>query len=500
MLRQVMRTGCALLGAGLLAFCFPSGALWWLAWVALVVLLISAYEDALGAAFLRGYAAGFLFFISTLFWIHHVTSLGLILLSAYLALYWAVFFVAAAWSSSWNIGRRVIFLASLWAGLEYVRAQAFTGFGWAALAHTQSANILLIQMADITGTYGVSFVMAAVSVVAAAGIKAILRREKMPSGFRGAAGGVAFVVCAVLVYGACRLNVPVPLAKIRVALIQSNMSLADYADPRLKPYVVEKHLSLSREALRSHPQLVIWPETSFPQFIWENPDLFEKVRSFARENKVKVLLGAVTRMGEAYFNSAIFIDEQGQLAQAYDKQHLVLFGEYIPFREQFPFLERLVPIDDFTAGKGDVLFPLADGAAFCVLICFEDTLPDLARRAAGDGAGLLVNITNDAWFGPSRQPRMHLDNAVFRAVENRLALVRATNTGMSCGILPTGEVAACVTAPDGRQAMVEGFRIIDVPFHAGPPTFYTKYGDVFAMLCFLGILGVLIPMMRNPEA
>jgi apolipoprotein N-acyltransferase len=267
------------------------------------------------------------------------------------------------------------------------------------------------------------------------------------------------------------------------------MSLADYADSRLKPYVVEKHLSLSREALRSHPQLVIWPETSFPQFIWENPDLFEKVRSFARENKVKVLLGAVTRMGEAYFNSAIFIDEQGQLAaQAYDKQHLVLFGEYIPFREQFPFLERLVPIDDFTAGKGNVLFPLADGAAFSVLICFEDTLPDLARRAAGDGAGLLVNITNDAWFGPSRQPRMHLDNAVFRAVENRLALVRATNTGMSCGILPTGEVAACVTASDGRQVMVDGFQIIDVPVHAGPSTFYTKYGDVFAMLCFLGIL------------
>jgi len=279
-----------------------------------------------------------------------------------------------------------------------------------------------------------------------------------------------------------------------VALVQANVSLADYWDPRLKPYLVEKHLALSREAVRSHPQLVIWPETSFPQFIWDHPGLFEQVRSFAREHKVKLLVGSVTKMGEAYFNSAILIDEEGQLARSYDKQHLVLFGEYIPFREQFPFLERLVPIDDFTAGRGNVLFSLAEGVTFSTLICFEDTIPVLARRAAGDGAGFLVNITNDAWFGPSRQPRMHLDNAVFRAVENRLALVRATNTGMSCAILPTGETEACIP---GRA---EGFTAVDVPLKACPVIFYTKYGDVFAMLCFLGILGMLILKVRNPEA
>ena len=500
MLRQVIKTSCALLSAALLALCFPSGALWGLAWVALIPLIISVDEDAPGPAFLRGYAAGFLFFLSTLFWIHHVTFLGLILLSAYLALYWAIFSVGAAGSSSWGIGRRVILLASLWTGLEYVRAEAFSGFGWAALAHTQSANILLIQMADITGTYGVSFVMVAASVVLSAWLKAAFRRERLSSGFSMVAWAVVLFTCLVLAYGARRLNVPPLKAAVRVALIQANVSLADYADPRLNPYLVEKHLALSREAAKSHPQLIIWPETSFPQFMWDHPALFEKVRSFAREYKVKVLLGSVTRMGEAYFNSAVLIDAQGQTAQTYDKQHLVLFGEYIPFRKQFPFLERLVPIDDFTAGKGNVLFALADGVSFSSLICFEDTIPVLARRGAGDGAGFLVNITNDAWFGPSRQPRMHLDNAVFRAVENRLALVRATNTGVSCGILPTGELAGCVTAADGRQVMTEGFGIIAVPVHSGLLSFYTKYGDVFAMLCFLGILGVLVPMLRNPEA
>jgi apolipoprotein N-acyltransferase len=215
---------------------------------------------------------------------------------------------------------------------------------------------------------------------------------------------------------------------------------------------------------------------------------------------VKILLGAVTRTGEAYFNSAILIDIDGQMVQVYNKQHLVLFGEYIPLRKQLPFLEQLVPIDDFTAGQGNVLFRLTDGRSFSTLICFEDTIPGLARRTAKDGAGFLVNITNDAWFGPSRQPRMHLDNAVFRAVENRRALVRATNTGMSCGILPTGDVVPCVTAADGRQIMVEGVVIVDVPVQSGPMTFYTKYGDVFAMLCFPVILGMFLWMRRNPEA
>ena len=494
------RTGLAVLSAVLLSFCFPSGGLWVLAWVALVPLLIATDHDAPGLAFGRGYAAGFLFFLSSLFWIHHVTSLGRVLLSAYLAIYWAVFCAGAALSSSWALWRRVIFLASLWTGLEYIRANVLTGFGWASLAHTQRMNLVLIQMADITGTYGVSFVMVATVVLAAAWIKAGSYREKRPSGFRRTAWGVAVLLAVVFVYGLMRLGMPAPGALARVALIQANVSLADYGDPLLKPALVEKQLALSREAMKQSPDLIVWPETSFPQFIWDHPGLFEKVRSFAREHHVKLLIGAVTRTGAEYFNAAVLIESDGSMAQVYHKQHLVLLGEYIPFRREFPFLERLVPIDDFTAGTRNVVFPLTGDITFSSLICFEDTIPDLARRAAGEGAGFLVNITNDAWFGPSRQPRMHLDNAVFRAVENRRSLVRATNTGMSCGIFPDGKVAACVKGPDGRQIMTAGFVVMDVPASAGAPTFYTKYGDVFAMLCFIGILGMFVNNPRNPEA
>jgi len=451
-------------------------------------------------AFLRGYAAGFLFFVCTLFWIHHVTTPGLILLSAYLALYWAIFAGAAAWSSSQGTGLRIVFLGALWASLEFVRAELLSGFGWAALAHTQTGNLLFIQLADITGTYGLSFLMIAASVLIAVVARAVMRREVLTEGFSMAAWGVVLMLCATLAYGFHRLEAPVPAARMRVALIQPNVTLADYADPLLKTYVVEKQLSLSREALKERPDLILWPETAFPQFIWDQPGLFEQVRTFAREHKVKILLGAVTRTGDSYFNSALFIDAAGQMGPVYNKQHLVLFGEYIPLRKEFPLLAQWVPIDDFTPGNGNVLFPLSGETSFSTLICFEDTIAHLARRAVREGAGILVNITNDAWFGPSRQPRMHLDNAIFRAVENRRMLLRSTNTGMSCAVRPTGAVVSCVTAPDGRQVMAEGFSVMDVELPSDDPTFYTKYGDLFAMLCFLGILGIFIVMMRNPEA
>ncbi len=483
------RTAAALSAAVLLAFCFPSGGLWPLAWIALVPLILSIEKDPLGIAFGRGYLAGLLFFILTLFWIHHVTWVGLILMAVYLALYWGAFAMAAAYSSAWPLWRRALFLASLWAGLEYIRAHAFTGFGWAGLAHTQVFNALVIQIADITGTYGISWMMAAAAVVLAAFAKCMIRREKPAPDMWRTAMGVVLIAVVMMAYGAWRLAPP-DEARSRVALIQGNVSLADHWDPLLRPFTVGKYLQLSREAMAHAPELIIWPETAFPSFAWEHPELFEQVRAFARDNKVRVLLGLVTRANDQYFNSALMIDEQGRTAGQYDKQHLVLLGEYIPLRRQLPFLARFVPIDDFTPGRGNTLFRVPGAGPFSALICFEDTIPELARQAVHGGAGFLVNMTNDAWFGVSRQRRMHLDNAAFRAVENRRTLVRATNTGISCGVTPRGSIGPCV---DDSGA---GFVMVDIPTAGAGLTFYTKYGDVFAMLCFLGILG--LSFIRRP--
>ncbi len=478
-----------LLSAVLLSFCFPSGGLWWLAWIAFVPFIIVVRRLDWKVSFRAGYLAGFLFFALTLFWIHHVTWIGLLLLSAYLALYWAVFACAVSSSATWTLARRVLFLSAVWAAGEYVRAQAFTGFGWASLAHTQSNNILLIQFSDITGTYGVSFVLMAFNVVAA---EWVARKGRVDVRGRRAAWAVILGMALLLAYGMGRLSAPSSTSRVRVALVQGNISLADYADPNLKDYVVERHLALSRQALAYKPDLILWPETSFPQFIWDHPELFEKVRAFAREHHVKLMLGAVTRSGEQYFNTAILMNGSGETKGMYSKQHLVILGEYIPFRRQLPWLARFVPIDDFSPGVSQVLLDAGDQRPFAALICFEDTIPALARAAVNGGAGFLVNITNDGWFGASRQPAMHLDNAVFRAVENRVSLLRATNTGVSCGILPTGEITGCVADGSGPRILAEGVSVVDVP--SGPPqmTFYRKFGDIFAMLCFAVILSLML--------
>ncbi len=491
----MIRTAGGILTAILLSLCFPSGHAAWLAWFALIPLILAAADAGSFRAFRYGYIAGTVFFILTLFWIHHVTPLGLVLLSAYLAVYWGLFAAGAAWSATWGFTRRAVFLASLWTALEYVRAHAFTGFGWSSLAHTQSANILFIQIADITGTYGISFIMVAAAVIAGDLVRTVCRGNRISRELYGLLLGLGLVLGVVFCYGLWRVAAVermVPGRSVRVALVQPNISLADYGDPLLRSYVVDKHLALSRAAMAQKPDLVVWPETSFPQFIWEQPELFEKLRTFTRENRTRLLFGAVTRSGAAYFNSAVLIDDKGRPAGRYNKQHLVLFGEYIPLRREFPFLEKIVPIDDFTAGKGNMLFPQGRGAFFSTLVCFEDTLPGLARRAAADGAGFLVNITNDAWFGASRQPWMHLDNAVFRAVESRLPLLRATNTGVSCAVMPTGRLSGCVADDKGRSVMVEGVRVVEIPVIAAPITVYTKFGDIFAMLVFIAILGIIL--------
>jgi apolipoprotein N-acyltransferase len=300
-----------------------------------------------------------------------------------------------------------------------------------------------------------------------------------------------FILALILAYGAWRLSSVANGPKLRVALVQGNVALGDYWDPRLEADTVQRYLELSREALVAKPDLVIWPETAFPQFLWDHPELFSEVKRLPRQSGVPLIFGAVTREGRNYFNSAIFVNRSGEVGAIYSKLHLVVFGEYIPFRKELPFLADIVPIDDFTPGLKPVLFPVREGVQVGTLICFEDTVPWLARRLTREGANVLVNITNDAWFRDSAQPEMHLNNALFRVIENRRPLVRATNTGVSCLIDSRGVVGMCVQDQDMRRTLVQGWAVGEVTPGAGE-TFYSKYGDIFTLFLFIGILGMFI--------
>lgn len=411
-----------------------------------------------------------------------MTVIGMLLLVSYLALYFGVFGLFYRWSAGYSLLSRIFLVPAAYVILEFVRERVFGGFGWASLSHTMAHNTLLIQLADVTGAAGVSFLIVMVNVVFKEHFVRWQEQRRSDAALWSAALVTGVVVLGVLAYGLSCLSAG-PRAVIRAGVVQANISLAEAWDPVQKPSTVERHLELSRRILPGRPDLIVWPETSFPQFIWQYPGLWDRVRDLARGAAVPLMVGAVTREGKDYFNSAILVGRDGKEGLRYDKTHLVLFGEFIPFRRAFPFLAGLIGIDDFTPGRADRLFSFLPGAPFSVLICFEDTLPWLARRAVDQGALFLVNMTNDAWFAASPGAAMHFDNAVFRAVENRRSLVRSTNTGQSGLIDMYGRRSYL-----GEGRLLEpGAGVFEVPLD-NRMTFYTKYGDVFTGACFLGIL------------
>ncbi|MBF0485909.1 MAG: apolipoprotein N-acyltransferase [Candidatus Omnitrophica bacterium] len=481
----------SIFSAGLLVLSFPHASLTFLVWVGLIPFFFALDGASRRRAFGLGYLTGFLFFLGTLWWIGHVTVLGMLLLVSYLALYFGCFGFFCSWSSRFNPLIKVFLIPAGYVALEFIRERIFTGFGWSSLGHSQGMNTLIIQIADLTGVAGVSFLLVMVNVILKEFWARISEKFAPDKYFKVALLTTVGIFFLAVMYGVACLGIPQEEKTLRVAVLQPDIPLAAVWEEGTKPAIVEKHLELSREALRARPDIIFWPETSFPQFSWEHPELFKEVKDFSREAKTPLLIGSVTKEGAAYFNSAVMLNPDGSEGPIYSKTHLVLFGEYIPFRAQLPFVVEMAGIDDFTPGAEHPLFPVKEKGVFAVLICFEDTIPWLAREEARQGAQFLVNITNDAWFKGSPGAVMHFENAIFRTVENRRSLVRSTNTGVSALISPYGIPLRVIQDSLGQRVMVSGIAVGAIPLSQKQP-FYTKFGDVFTYFCFLGILMMLI--------
>jgi len=187
----------------------------------------------------------------------------------------------------------------------------------------------------------------------------------------------------------------------------------------------------------------------------------------------------------------LLVSPEGELLDRYDKLHLVPFGEYIPLRKFFGFLETIVPIGDFSRGNGYTVFSMPP-YKFSVLICFEDLFPGLSREFVKKGADFLINITNDAWFKKTSSPYQHLSASVFRAVENRVFLIRSANTGVSGFIAPTGKIISLVGDKSGNNIFVSGYKTQNIAVYKQGLSFYTRYGNIFIIICLLLALGRLI--------
>ncbi len=500
--------------------CFPHYDLGWLAWVALVPLTLALSGLATGKAFRYGWLAGTIAFVGTIPWVITamnqfgqvpivVSALLMLLLATYLGLFVGAYAVGYVLLQQ----RFPVWLwlgaPSLWVSLEYLRTYAFSGFPWTLLGYSQYQWLPVIQLSDMTGVYGVSFLVVMGNVVMASILIWVWRRKDEFSGSFPWQSALSFsvILSAALVYGHWQINqqnILDTLAKsLSIGLVQPNISQDKKWDSTYIDETLKRYTTLSQQT-GQNLDLLIWPEAATPFFFEKELGYQKIILSILREGQSPLLFGSPTLRfepdGTPYLlNSAYMLSPEKLLTGRYDKRHLVPFGEYIPLKWLLFFLEKLVVgIGDFKPGQGSMTLPLPDSsdklhALIGVPICFEIIFPDLVRRMAKEGANVLVTLTNDAWFGDSAAPYQHFSMAVFRAVENHLAVARAANTGVSGFIGPDGHILT--ETPIFTQQAVTG----SIPLRTSPPTFYTQYGDVFSWGCVI-LTGIfLIASRRKPS-
>ena len=497
-LRGLKGMSLAVLSAFFLALSFPKFNLEFLAWFAFIPLLFALKQASRARAFFLSFSCGLIFWVITVYWLVYVTMPGTIVLVLYLALYFGVFgLIVRAIPFSWL---RLFLLPAIWVLLEYSRSHLLTGFPWALLGYSQYLNLPVIQIADIFGVWGVSFLVVMVNVA----LYSLIREKIIKSSIISLA-----ILIAVWGYGFYRLATPDLKSSagksIKISVIQGNIPQELKWYPGARQEIMEKYTMLSRLAAREKPDLIVWPEAAVPVILEEEPAYYEMVSNLAKQVRVPLLFGAVTSREGRYYNSCLMVSPEGEMVGRYDKLHLVPFGEYIPLRTILPFLETIVPIGDVNPGQEYTLFSVnLPGAGhslrskFGVLICFEDVFPELSRQFAKRGAQFLVNITNDAWYQKSFASYQHFQASVFRAVENRMCLLRSANTGVSGFISPEGRIISLVQDIKARELFVDGFKMQSIPGKKGEPSIYTRFGDWFIiLLCFLIAVIFLFSLRRR---
>ena len=518
----------------LYAACFPPFNLTWLCWIALTPLIAAIWFSGGESRhpwlrnLLLGYVTGLTFFWIVFSWLTTVTILGWFVLEFYMAIYvaiWAWFCglvrprpkinrvgsskweqmlsqartsatpPQSPWTKSTNNLRLALLLAAAWTTLEWLRGWVFSGFGWNGLGVALHDNWPLIQIAELTGVAGLSFLIAFVNVIiltTAYRLVVEARTRVMRPHFDFTFTMAAIV--GVLVFGFRATQVSPAAKTLRVTAVQSNVPQNQKFDPQFTRRIFDQFRRLSEIALRSNPppELLVWPESSMPGPVLEDQESYKFVTDLAADADADFLLGTIDEDGGDVYNAAILLSEGGERVQIYRKVHLVPFGEFVPGRHTVPLLARIVGDQvpgDFKAGKEHTVFTLTNGdVQVAPLICFEDTIGELARQfvvptETSPGANLLVDVTNDGWFQHSAGSHQHLANAIFRCIETRRPMLRAANTGVTCFINQFGRVTQELRDETG-STFTEGVLSGDIKVPSEHElTFYARHGELFAKVC-----------------
>ena len=514
-----MRPGLAAASGLALAAAFPKIDLNLFAWVAFVPLFYVIEGQTLLHVFSYAWLQGFVCFVGSIYWVvialHDFAGVPtlpavapMLLLAAIMGLSTGV----AIWSGEFTARRhgvtRLLTMPIAWAALEWVRSYFPIGFPWNLLGYTAYRNIELIQFAEFSGIYGVSALIMFFNVVAYAIVFQVYSRREQTVGL----GSLTAAMALALVFGSWRvhqLSTAPPLGSLRVAMVQGNIPQSLKWDPKFLETSFEIYRAQSEAAAQRGADLVVWPEAAatfffqpddrYPPRFADDATYRQRLLNLAARTGEPILFGAPAlgveddRIG--FYNRAYLVSGKGQVVAWYDKIQLVPFGEYVPFRKLLGGLvNRVVAgFGDMFAGRKQTLF-IVGGAKLAVLICYESVFPNLTRTAVKRGADVLVNITNDAWYGTSSAPYQLLAMAAMRSAETKVPMVRVANTGISAVIQSDGTITA-------RTPLFKRGTETEHVYWRPTNTLYVQIGDVFAITCFALTLGaVAIALVYPPSA
>jgi apolipoprotein N-acyltransferase len=525
--RQIHYSAWLLVGLSTLLqiLIFPLPGLYVLSWVAFAPLIVAVLrarptgaleiDGAInlqaatpGQAFLLAYTSGILWYAGTCYWIYDTmhehgglsapwAALALFLFCLYLGLYHGLFglLLGLAAGPGRDNRRALISTPFLWVAAELARTRV-TGFPWDLLGTAQVDNISLSRITTLTGVYGVSFEIMLVNVAVAAAF--LVPRKKRSTLL------LASIAAAAVLQAGRLVDAPRIPADHAALLVQENIPVDENWTRDTFERTLRELTDLTVKAVNTRiiggvPEkldLIVWPESPAP-FFTNDPLFREPVSGMARETRSWVVTGAIgstnaTQNGgpaSEVFNSAALVSPSGDWTARYDKNHLVPFGEYLPFPRLFSFAGGLTKeVGEFT--KGTSRAPLEAGSErLGVFICYESVFPDEVRQFANNGAQVFVNISNDGWYGDSGAYAQHLNQTRMRAIENDRWILSATDTGVTASIDPYGRTAARLPRKE-RGALVAPYALTSVT------TFYTRHGDWFAYLCAIISLGALLTRFR----
>ncbi len=481
---------------------FPPAALL----VPLAIMLLGLAAPTTRLAFQYTWQAGTLASLACLYWVfwpveHYgevnwLLALPLpVLLSMVMGCYYGLFGLAARASQRLHAVAAAVYLGLAWTAMELLQATLFSGFPWLTLSSAFVAWPITVQAASWVGAYGLSGVM----VAAVAGL---VMSERSRWSLAVSALALAFIFGV----GWQRLSSYAETTPAHtVALVQGNIDQSLKWDPQYQQATVRKYVTLSRRvADASSPELIVWPETAMPFYFQDAGPLRRPVLDFVREGKIALVLGAPaykrTDDGPRPFvlyNRAFLLDSRNVDFEWYDKEHLVPFGEYMPLADILPLQKLVSSVGDFAAGENEKALRSGD-LSVGMLVCYEAIFPGLAQDRVNDGANLLVNISNDAWFGDTSAPHQHLQLTALRAIEQGRYIVRCTNTGISAFIDPLGRIK--IAGPQFVDVAASGVvhpRTRMTVFHDIYGYLLPGFGVLAAVFVFLLITGGATPSQNS---